>query len=600
MPDGPPPPRSFLPGNAPFTPAQRAWLDGFFAGLLAPAAATVAPPVAARPPVAVLFASQSGTAERLAKKFAKALREKGYSPTLAELGSLDLPAIAAMGNVAVIASTYGEGEPPDGAKAFAGKLEAAQGTLLQGLSYSVLALGDSSYARFCRFGRDIDERFAALGATRLADCVESDVEVEPAFAAFRDGLMALLDKRGGAAAPALAAPSLASSTADASGDDDRDEDEERWTRANPFAATLLSKDVLNGPKSDKETRHIALSLAGSELRYTPGDALGVMAPNSPSAVAAVLEATGLAGDTTVQLPQHGAVPLSQALARHLAIGKLAHATVIKFQKLADSAHLAPLLEPDNVEKLRDYLWGRELVDLLVEFPRAVRSAQELVDLLPRQQPRLYSISSSQAAHPDEVHLTVATVRYEAHGRPRGGVASTYFADWTEPGATVPVYIHRNPYFRLPADPDRPVVMIGPGTGIAPFRAFLQQRRADRAAGKAWLFFGDRRAAQDYLYRRELEAFRDDGTLSRLDAAFSRDGPDKVYVQHRMAEAGAELWAWLQDGAHIYVCGDAERMAKDVDATLRDIVVRHGRKSEAQARLFLEELITDRRYCRDTY
>jgi sulfite reductase (NADPH) flavoprotein alpha-component len=313
----------------------------------------------------------------------------------------------------------------------------------------------------------------------------------------------------------------------------------------------------------------------------------------------VLAASGLSGEAPVAV---GGTPmdLRSALTRRLSIGKLSQATLLKFQAKAESAELAQLIEPDNAEAREAWLWGREFIDLIAGFPGVVTSADDLVAMLPGLAPRLYSTASSQRAHPDEVHLTVGVVRYEAWGRARGGVASTDIADRMEPGAEVPVYLHPNTRFRLPTEADRPVIMIGPGTGIAPFRAFLQERRETGAKGKNWLFFGDRRAACDYLYRAELRSFSKDGLLTRIDTAFSRDQIDKVYVQHLMLEAGAEIWRWIGDGAHVYVCGDGSRMARDVDDALLKIVAEHGRLSPAKARLELQQLTADRRYCRDVY
>lgn len=580
---------SFLPENAPFTPAQRAWLNGFFAGLITPGTpAGAVKPAAAKPAVTVLFASQTGGAESLAKKLAKAARERGHAAKPVDLGAIDLAAIAALGQVAVIASTYGEGDPPDGAKAFAAALERAEGQPLAGLRFAVLALGDRNYTHFCRFGALLDRRFGELGGTRLAELVEVDVDPDAPFAGFRDSVLGALADSPAGAETAAAAP--------ADSDDDGDEP---WSRERPFAARLLASTTLNGEQSDKETRHVVISLAGSGLAYAPGDALGVAASNGAAEVAALLAATGFAADAPVTVGDRSC-RLDEALTHHLAIGKLSQATLIKFQKLADSTRLAPLLEPDNNAELERYLWGREAIDLISDFPRVLAGAQELATLLPRLAPRLYSIASSQRAHPDEVHLTVGVVRYTAHGRSRGGIASTMLADRLEPGQTVPVYLHRNARFRLPAEAERPVIMVGPGTGIAPFRAFLEERRAGAGPGRNWLFFGDRRAAQDFLYRRELEGFLADGTLSRLDTAFSRDGAGKVYVQDRMRENAAELWRWLQDGAHFYVCGDGARMAKDVDECLQEIVAAQGKMSRAEAKLAVEQLAAERRYCRDVY
>ena len=493
----------------------------------------------------------------------------------------------------MVASTHGEGDPPDPAMRFTDMLKAVSGTPLAGVRFAVLALGDSNYARFCGFGRWLDERIAELGGARVCERIDCDVEVDEPFAVFRETLLGKLAAANGAS-QVPAAPIGAENE----GDDDEDAGA-KWTRNRPFASRLLDAPLLNKAGSDKETRHVVLSLAGSDIAYEPGDALGVVPTNDPAQVDAVLAASGLSGDALVT-NAGAAMDLRTALTSRLSIGKLSQATLIKFQAKAESADLARLVEPDNVEEREAWLWGREFIDLLIDCPGVVVSAEDMVAMLPKLAPRLYSIASSQRAHPDEVHLTIGVVRYEAWGRARGGIASTEIADRMTAGAELPVYLHPNPRFRLPADPDRPVIMIGPGTGIAPFRAFLEERRETGAKGKNWLFFGDRRAACDYLYREELRAFGKDGLLTRIDTAFSRDQIDKIYVQHLMLDAGAEIWKWIADGAHLYVCGDGSRMARDVDDALIAIVAEHGRMSPAKARIELQQLAAERRYCRDVY
>jgi sulfite reductase (NADPH) flavoprotein alpha-component len=584
--------QALIPEDAPFTPVQRAWLNGFFAALIAPAPAET-PATPPKPPLTVLFASQTGTAEGLAKKLVKAAKQKGFAATARELGALDLDAIAKLGHVAIVASTYGEGEPPDSAKAFAEALAETSGTPLVGVTFAVLALGDRNYTHFCRFAATLDARLADLGGTRLLERIECDVEVDAPFAQFRDAYLNAVESKD-ASGPASLTPAPAAS-------DIMQEDEEpSWSRERPYPAALLANERLSSAKSDKDTRHVVLSLNGSDLSYAPGDALGIVPANAPEAVADVLEATELDGTTPITLADGVTLSLFEALTHRLAIGKLGQPTVIKFQANAESPTLARLLDPDNAPELNAYLWGRELIDLLVEYPGVVKTVEELTSLLPRLTPRLYSISSSQRAHPDEVHITVGVVRYESHGRSRKGVASGFLADQGGEGGSVPVYVHCNSRFRLPEDSDRPIVMIGPGTGIAPFRAFLEERRALGARGKAWLFFGERRAAHDFLYRPELEGFLKDGTLTRLETAFSRDWAEKVYVQHRMLEFGEALWTWIGDGAYLYVCGDATQMARDVHRALQMIIVQHGRLSEAKAKLELQSLAAEGRYARDVY
>jgi sulfite reductase (NADPH) flavoprotein alpha-component len=586
-----PPIIALLPEDAPFTRDQRAWLNGFFAGLLTQLATRSAPALAAKLKVPVLYASQTGTAESLSRKLAKEARAKGFDAQALDLGSLTLEALSEFKHALVIASTHGEGDPPDSALVFALQLETAQAPKLAGLKYAVLALGDRNYAKFCGFGRLLDERFAQLGATRLLDCIEADTAVDEPFRIFRDRLWPELLKQ----APAAGAAPVVAPEADVTDDPP----EERWSRERPFSAVLRSKRVLTGRGSDKEVRHIVLSLAGSDLHYEPGDALGVWPCNAPELVERILALSALAPDAPVTLG--GAVlALAEALSFRLEIAKLGMPAAIKFAAVAGDAEMQSLVEPDHAAALEAFLFGRDAVDLLARAPRAIADAQTLVDLFPPLAPRLYSIASTLAAHPQEVHLTVSVLRHARDGRQRGGVASTHIADRIDAQGTLPVYVHRNTRFRLPADPGVPLIMIGPGTGIAPFRSFLWHRKAHAYTGRTWLFFGDRRAQYDYLYRDELSAFLDDGTLSRLDTCFSRDQERKVYVQHRMLETGSELWQWIQDGANIYVCGDAKRMAKDVDAALQRIFVEHGGLSAAKAQLELRTLGASGRYLRDVY
>jgi sulfite reductase (NADPH) flavoprotein alpha-component len=585
-----------LPQDAPFSADQRAWLNGFFAGLLTRLAERAHEQPAAAPQrlaLKVLFASQTGTAEGLAKRLSKEARSKGFDAAVGDLGSMTLEAIARLERVLVIASTHGDGDPPDSAGAFALQLAGAQGTPLAGLKYAVLALGDSSYAKLCRFGRLIDERFASLGAERLADRTDADGDADGPFKSFRERLWPALQ----AQLPTGSADAIEPGRFDEP--DAGDEPAEAWSRERPFSSELLDNALLNGAGSDKEVRHVVLSLKDSNLTYEPGDALGVWTRQAPSLVAAVLSSTGLSPDAPVSLDGNE-IPLSEALATRRELTVLTPPTAIKFARLANDSALLALVQPDQAAALQSYLFGKDVVDLLQSHPGAIGDAQSLVELLAPLKPRLYSISSSQTAFPNEAHLTIAAVRYEVGGRGRGGLASTWFADRLDIGSAAPVYVHHNPRFRLPSDPGTPIVMIGPGTGIAPFRAFLHHRRRQGLTGRTWLFFGDRHARSDFLYRSELESFLHGQELSRLDTAFSRDQSEKIYVQHRMLQAGKELWSWLQDGARIYVCGDASRMAKDVDAALRAILVQHGRRSDAQARLELHELAAAGRYVRDVY
>ncbi len=374
----------------------------------------------------------------------------------------------------------------------------------------------------------------------------------------------------------------------------------RYGKKNPFSAKLLDKVLLSGRGSKKETWHFELSLEGSGLDYEPGDSLAVVSANADDVVEALLSASGLKGDEEVETRTAGAKPLREALVSNYDITALSRKVAKTWQERSGSKQLAELLDEDHKEKFKDYVWGRQIVDLLVDFPAKGLAAPELIGMLRPLPPRLYSIASSPREHPGEVHLTVAAVRYDTHGRSRKGVASSCLADLVEVDDHVPVFVAPNKRFRLPEDGAKPVIMVGPGTGIAPFRAFVEERAAQGASGRSWLFFGDQHYTYDYLYQLEWQDHLKSGALSRLDVAFSRDQPEKVYVQDRLRERAVDLWAWLQEGAHFYVCGDASRMAQDVHTALLEIIAEQGGKSPPEAEAYLNDLKKNGRYQRDVY
>jgi sulfite reductase (NADPH) flavoprotein alpha-component len=526
---------------------------------------------------------------RLAKKIAKELKLKGHTARVASVENYAPAALATEEYALILASTYGEGDPPDTAKGFFDQLCGEAAPRLEKLNYSVLALGDKHYEHFCKFGVDLDERLTALGAKRLASAVTCDVEVDEPFEAWKSELLERLAQSEAKAAP-VAVAKVAEPVAVAS----------LYHRDNPFQAELVAKRVLTQDVSSKLTLHMAFSLAGSDLSYDAGDALGVAPRNDPALVSEILEHAKLTGNEMVELPKIGARTIAEALSSDLQITRLSRKLVDAYAKLGDVKVLQGLLKPEQQTHLDTYIYDRGIIDLLCEYPGVIPDAQTLAGMLVKLAPRLYSISSSPKAHAGEVHATVAVVRYRSHNRERGGVCSTLFADRTDVGGRVPVYIQQNKKFRLPADTDAPVIMIGPGTGIAPFRGFLHERQAIGAKGRNWLFFGERSATTDFLYREELEALCAGGVLTRLDTAFSRDQAHKIYVQDRMVEQGAELYAWLQQGASVYVCGDASRMAKDVDLALHTVIAQHGGVDEEGAKEYVQNLHDGRRYHRDVY
>ncbi len=591
-----------IPEDAPFTSAQRAWLNGFLAGLY-----SYAPAEQMRQPVrvAILYGSQTGTAEGLARKLAKELKAAGFDAVLNSLEGY-IPATLATESYAVfIVSTYGEGEPPDLVQPFYQYLCLAHLPLLGNLYYAVCALGDKHYEQFCKFGRDLDAKLESLGGMRILDRVDCDVEMDAPFGAWKQSL-----------APRLREVSRQNSDmpAEPARDDIASESmpppaktlgpiavpAPSHTKDNPYFSALLEKRILTHPASSKRTLHLEFNIAESPLHYEVGDACGVAPENCPALVDEALSLLPFTGLETVELGPARTFSLRDALLHQLTITRVTRTMISRCAELGDIAVLRTLLQAGNQPALDEYVHGRDLVDLLREYPGIIQTPADLVKMLPKLARRLYSISSSPAAHPGQVHTTVSVVRYNTHQRERGGVCSTHLSDRTQPGDCLPIYIQPNKKFRLPADASAPVVMIGPGTGIAPFRAFLHERRATGAKGRNWLFFGDRNAATDYLYREELETMRDDGHLARLDTAFSRDQQDKLYVQDVMLKHAPQFWAWLNDGAYLYVCGDASRMAKDVDQTLRRIAREQSGHSKEVADEYVERLKEEKRYQRDIY
>jgi len=572
-----------IPDSAPFAPEQRAWLNGYLAGLFSraplPAFAAAAGAPASKPaalaPLTILFGSQTGTAEGLARKAAKEAGRRGFAATVIDLATCPAARLAQERNVLVITSTYGDGEPPDNARAFHAALGALAGdpaaARLAALRFSICGLGDTNYLQFCKCAQDFDAMFEKLGGTRVAPRVECDLDYEAKFTAWLDAALGALGA-GEAVAPSPSESVAAAAEVPA---------ERGWSKRNPFPAPLLVVRSLNGAGSAKEVRHVEFSLENSGLSYEAGDAIGVYPHNCPDLVGDVLAALGCDGEEAVPAPDGAMLPLRRALAEVYDLGKPTPELLALFAPEAAAPH--------------------QVIDVLLAASGARPAPADFVKTLRRLQPRLYSISSSPKAHPGRVHLTVGAVRYEHDGRARKGVCSTFLADRATPGGTrVGVFVHGNAAFRPPANPDAPMIMVGPGTGIAPFRAFLAERKAAGAKGRNWLFFGDQRAAADFLYRDELETLLREGVLTRLDTAFSRDQAEKVYVQHRMQENAAELFAWLEAGAHFYVCGDASRMAKDVDAALHRVIETAGGRTPEQAAAYVQALRAAKRYARDVY
>ncbi|MES2997049.1 MAG: assimilatory sulfite reductase (NADPH) flavoprotein subunit [Verrucomicrobiota bacterium] len=563
-------------------PLQRAWLGG----VLSVAASTAAATPAVATPLTVLYGTESGNSETLADRTVKEAKRRGFKAVMKNMADSTPAELAKITNLLVIVSTWGEGDPPESAETFYKTLMAETIDLSKAV-FSVCALGDTSYERFCHTGKMVDERLEQLGGKRFADRQDCDVDYEEAFNSW-------LSKALGELQPAQVAPSaaaIAASAAPAAGS---------FGKSNPFPAETLDTVVLNGEGSAKETVHLEFSLEGSGLTYEAGDALAVIPTNAADVVQAVLDAAKLTGSEEIDTKHSGKKSLADALRHDFDITALSHNVLTKLADASGSEKLRALLADDAKEQLKQYTHGREIMDAIHDFAPNGLPAQELAGIFRKLPPRLYSIASSPHAHAGEVHLTVAAVRYDAHGRKRKGVCSTYLADAVKKGETVPVFIQPNKNFRLPADPGTPIIMVGPGTGIAPFRAFVAHRAATEAPGKNWLFFGDQHYLYDFLYQLEWQDHLKNGSLHRLDVAFSRDQPEKIYVQDKLREHGKDVHEWLEEGAHFYVCGDASRMAHDVHEALLSIVETHGKKSRENSEKFLEELKKSKRYQRDVY
>ena len=552
-----------IPDTAPFSAEQRAWLNGFLAGMFSrsPHGGPAAPTLTALTPLTIVFASQTGTAERLAKKAAKLAGKRGFAPTLLDAAQASVEKLSQENAVLLVASTYGEGEAPDSAKPLLNALRDTSGTPFSKLRYSLCALGDSKYVKFCQAGKDFDHHLEKLGARRVGERVECDVGQDEKYTAWLDAALTGF--------AATAAPSTTTNVVE------EDDDEPK-----PFLAPVLDVRRVTGEGSAKEVNHVVFSLKDSPLTYAAGDALSVLPVNDPALVNDVLGALGCDGEEAVSTPS-GEVSLRHALS-----------TVYDLCK--PTAELLLLLQVTTTPP------PLHVIDALLATPTAKPKAAAFIATLKKLQPRLYSISSSPAAHPGEVHLTVGAVRYEAAERRRDGVCSTFLADRALAAGQVLVGVHPNNSFRLPEKGEVPVIMIGPGTGIAPFRAFLEARAVTNANGPNWLFFGDQHEKSDFLYRDEILAWQSSGLLTRLDLAWSRDQTEKVYVQHKLLAAATELWSWLGNGAHLYICGDASRMAKDVHHALLQVAQTAGGLSPEAAAKYFETLQTAKRYLRDVY
>ncbi|TWG70766.1 assimilatory sulfite reductase (NADPH) flavoprotein subunit [Bacillus subtilis] len=571
------------------TESQKIWLSGYLSAQSVSAQETAgAPAPAVSKEVTVLYGSQTGNAQGLAENAGKQLEQSGFQVTVSSMSDFKSNQLKKVNNLLIVVSTHGEGEPPDNALSFHEFLHGRRAPKLEDLRFSVLALGDSSYEFFCQTGKEFDQRLEELGGKRISPRVDCDLDYDEPAAEWLEGVLKGLNEAGvGSAAPA---PAAASQTGESS-----------YSRTNPFRAEVLENLNLNGRGSNKETRHVELSLEGSGLTYEPGDSLGVYPENDPELVELLLKEMNWDPEEIVTLNKQGDVrPLKEALIYHYEITVLTKPLLEQAAQLTGNDELRELLAPGNEENVKAYIEGRDLLDLVRDYGPFSVSAQEFVSILRKMPARLYSIASSLSANPDEVHLTIGAVRYDAHGRERKGVCSILCAERLQPGDTLPVYVQHNQNFKLPKDPETPIIMVGPGTGVAPFRSFMQEREETGAEGKAWMFFGDQHFVTDFLYQTEWQNWLKDGVLTKMDVAFSRDTEEKVYVQHRMLEHSAELFEWLQEGAAVYICGDEKHMAHDVHHTLLEIIEKEGNMSREEAEAYLADMQQQKRYQRDVY
>lgn len=565
---------------------QLAWVSGYLYGLSQAGSQPAVTGAAATAPsgnLTILYGSQTGNAKGVASAIKAQAEARGLPVTLTSMADYKPKQLKKETHLLVVVSTYGEGEPPESAVDLFEQLKKGKVGKLEGLKFAVLGLGDSSYEFFCQTGKDLDSLLTKAGADRVHELASLDVDYQDAAKAW--GEQAL-----NAIAATLSAGSASSSVTNAV---QQAVGHSQYDKANPFPARLSLNQKITGRDSTKDIRHVEISLEASGITYQPGDALGVWFDNDADLVGEVLALAGRSGD---EATAHGS--LREVLTRNQELTRLHGGFITGLAELSDNAALKDLA--GDKAQVNALVASAQVVDVLKRFPTPL-SAEQLIGLLRPLTPRLYSIASAQSEVEEEVHLTVAVVRYpQEDGTVRSGAASSYLADRLAEDAEVRVFVEHNDNFRLPPNPDTPVIMVGPGTGIAPFRAFLQEREAQGAEGNNWLFFGNPHFTQDFLYQVEWQRYVKSGLLNKISLAFSRDQAEKVYVQHRLREAGQELYQWLEAGAHFYVCGDANQMAKDVQEALLDVIAEHGHKSREEAEEYLSELRRAKRYQRDVY
>ncbi|WP_085993115.1 assimilatory sulfite reductase (NADPH) flavoprotein subunit [Oceanobacillus senegalensis] len=539
--------------------------------------------------ITILFGSETGNAQSLAEEMENKLEERQFKVKASVMDDFKPKELKKVEDLFIITATHGEGDPPENAVSFYEFLHSRKAPKLNGVRFSVLSLGDQSYEFFCQSGKDFDKRLEELGGERIHDRVDCDLDFDEPAGEWMEGVFNKLAESGENQAK-LASSEAAGSIAT---------EQPVYSRTNPYMAEVLENIKLNGRGSIKETRHIELSLEGSNLQFEPGDSLGIYPLNDTSLVDKIIDKLNWNPDETVPVNKQGEIrSIREALISHFEITRLTKPLVSKIAEIFRNDGLKHFI--DNEDALKKYMDGRDLLDLIHDFPPNELQPSDLVQVLRKIPAREYSIASSYQANPDEVHLTVGAVRYHAHGRDRNGVCSVQLAERSKPGELVPVYVHRNPNFKFPFDEDTPVILIGPGTGVAPFRSFLEEREELEIKGKTWLFFGEQHFTTDFLYQVDWQNWLKEGVLTRMDVAFSRDSKEKVYVQHRILEKSKDFYQWLKEGARVYVCGDEKHMAKDVHSSLLTVLKEEGNMSQEEAENYLNQMKKEKRYQRDVY
>lgn len=537
--------------------------------------------------ITVVYGSETGNAQSLAEIFADRLVEHNYTVKLTAMDEIKQKEFKKVEDLFVITATHGEGDPPDNALTFHEFIHSRKAPKLENVRFSVLALGDESYEYFCQTGKDFDAKLLELGAERLTDRQDCDLDFDDLAEKWMKKNIEILNQSTGHGSTVTSTETVQSAK------------EKRYSKSNPYKAEVLENINLNGRGSNKEVRHVELLLDNYGESFEPGDCVVVLPQNEPEIVTLLIETLGWDKDIEIPINDDGdTLPLEKALTEHFEITKLTKPLLQKAAELFGNTEL--LSQIDNAEWIQQYVDGRDVIDLLIEFPTSELKPETFYKLLRKLPAREYSIASSYEATPDEVHITVGAVRYEAHERTRKGVCSVQLAERIQPGDTLPIYLKKNPNFKFPFDEETPVIMIGPGTGVAPFRSYMQEREELGLSGNTWLFFGEQYFTTDFLYQTEWQAWLKDETLAKLDLAFSRDTEEKIYVQHRIAQQSELFYQWLQDGAAIYVCGDEKHMAKDVHDTIRSVIEQEGDMSEADAEAYLTQMKQEKRYQRDVY